>query len=111
MLPMISRPDIARALQASGADTLIDVWVVPGARTAGITGLHDGAVRVRVSAPAEGGKANQAVLKLIEELVGARTSLARGAASRRKRVRVAGRTPAVIADALLEHLTGHPKSP
>jgi hypothetical protein len=108
---MINRPDIAGALQASGDDTLIDVWVVAGASTAGITGLHDGALRVRVSAPAEGGKANRAVLKLIEDLVGARTNLARGAASRRKRVRVAGRTPAVIADALFEHLARHPKSP
>ena len=49
--------------------TIIDVWVVPGASRDEIVGEHDGALKVRVSAPPEGGKANTAVARLFAGLL------------------------------------------
>ena len=101
---MIDRADIEQALQMSGADTIIDVWVVPGAGRTEVVGLHDGALRVRIASPAEGGKANRTLQNLIEGIVEADSRLERGAKSRRKQVRVAGCGPATVADLLVQHL-------
>jgi uncharacterized protein (TIGR00251 family) len=70
---------------------LIDVWVVPRARRNEIVGVHDGALRVRVSASPEGGKANKAVARLLEDATGAAgVYLQSGARSRRKRFMLVG---------------------
>jgi uncharacterized protein len=64
---------------------VIDVWVVPGAARTEIVGAHDGALRIRVSAPPEGGKANRAVRKALMQHFGcADATLIRGTTSRRK---------------------------
>jgi uncharacterized protein len=64
---------------------VVDVWVVPGASRTEVVGAHDGALRIRVAAPPEGGKANKAVrTALIQHFGCADASLLRGAASRRK---------------------------
>lgn len=73
-----------------GESVEFDVWVVPGANRSEIKGLHDGALRVRVSAPAKGGRANQAMLQLLEDVLGRRVDLVRGLSSRRKTVRIEG---------------------
>ena len=65
---------------------LVEVWVVPGASRTEVVGIHDGALRLRVAAPAEGGKANEAAARLVGEVFGgARVELVSGASSRRKR--------------------------
>lgn len=70
---------------------LVDVWVVAGASGDRVAGLHDGALRVRVSAPAEGGKANRAVGRLVAaHLGGRRGTVVDGLTARRKRVVVTG---------------------
>ncbi len=91
MVAMADQEDVETALRAAGEDTLIEVWVVPGARRTEIVGLHDGALRIRVSAPPEAGRANRALIRHIEETVGARVELERGASSRRKLIRVRAR--------------------
>jgi uncharacterized protein (TIGR00251 family) len=74
--------------------TVVEVWVVPGASRAQVVGLHGGAIRVRVTAPAAGGKANRAVEKLLAEVSGAHGGeLIAGATSRRKRVVLRGIPP------------------
>jgi uncharacterized protein (TIGR00251 family) len=74
--------------------TLIDVWVVPGASHTKIAGWHDGALKVRVAAPPEGGKANRALLDLLGRITQARGArLVRGARSRRKQVLLEAVTP------------------
>ena len=49
---------------------LVAVWVVPGAAREEVVGVHAGALRVRVSAPAEAGTANRAAAEAIERGLG-----------------------------------------
>jgi len=80
---------------------LVEVWVVPGATQPGITGLHGGALRVRVSAPAEAGKANRAAAALVALALGGREGeVVAGAGSRRKQVLVRGLLPGEAAERL-----------
>ena len=70
---------------------LVSVWVVPGASRDQVSGFHDGSLRVRVSAPPEGGKANRAVAELVAAHLGGRTGeVVAGHRARRKQVLVAG---------------------
>ena len=66
------------------------VWVVPGAKRTEVVGYHGDALRVRVAAAPERGRANKAVIVLLERLLGSRVRLAGGAGSRRKRFVVVG---------------------
>lgn len=69
----------------------VDVWVVPGASRSGVAGVHHGRLRIRVAAPPEAGKANQAVAALLKRQTGAgRIELVRGATTRRKTFFIAG---------------------
>jgi uncharacterized protein YggU (UPF0235/DUF167 family) len=61
-----------------------------------VSGRHGDALKVRVAAPPEGGRANDACLALVAELFGVKkdaVSLADGTSSRSKRVRVEGVEP------------------
>jgi uncharacterized protein YggU (UPF0235/DUF167 family) len=63
------------------------VHVRPNTSATRVGGVHDGALVVRVTAPAEQGKATAAVLDALADAVGVprrALSLASGAASRRK---------------------------
>lgn len=88
-------------LHSHPAGTLIDVWVVPGASRDEIVGEHDGALKVRVTAPPERGKANEAVARLLAELLpGHRVTVVAGMSGRRKQVLVDGVIPQAVASAL-----------
>ena len=72
--------------------SLIEVWVVPGAARSEMGGPHDGAVRVRVTAAPEAGKANEAAARLLKRHLGARdVYIVRGLHSRRKQFVVVGK--------------------
>jgi hypothetical protein len=80
---------------------VITVWVVPGSSRDVVGGLHDGALRVRTTAPADGGKANRAVAGLVASRLGAdRAEVLSGHSSRRKRILVRGLTAAAATRAL-----------
>ncbi|MFH0911746.1 MAG: DUF167 domain-containing protein [Planctomycetota bacterium] len=67
----------------------------PGARADAVGGLHDRALRVRVTASPERGKANRAILALLAERLGVpRSSLALvgGETRPRKTIRVRGKS-------------------
>lgn len=72
------------------------VHAVPGAKRGRVLGLHGDALRVAVDAPAEKGRANEALLELLAEVVGKKTSelvISSGEKGRRKRVLFRGIQP------------------
>ncbi|OFW66656.1 MAG: hypothetical protein A2Z12_08485 [Actinobacteria bacterium RBG_16_68_21] len=70
---------------------VVAVWAVPGGSRDAVGGVHDGALRVRTSAPPEGGEANRAVARLVAAALGGRRGrVIGGHGSRRKQVLVEG---------------------
>ncbi|MFL6137774.1 MAG: DUF167 domain-containing protein [Frankiaceae bacterium] len=73
----------------------VAVRVRPGAGATVVGGSHDGALVVRVAAPAVDGRATEAALRALADAFGVRRSavaLVTGATSRTKVVEVAGAT-------------------
>ncbi|NOZ20119.1 MAG: DUF167 domain-containing protein [Planctomycetes bacterium] len=69
----------------------VPVWVQPGAKRDRIVGEHGGHLKVAVTAPPEGGRANKAVAALLAKELGTKKSsveIVSGAASRKKRVAI-----------------------
>jgi hypothetical protein len=76
---------------------LIDVHLRPRASRAGVGGIREGALELRVNAPPVDGEANAAARELLADVLGvsrARVALHGGEKSRRKVFRVAGLDPA-----------------
>jgi uncharacterized protein len=75
----------------------LDVRVSPGARQDALRGfLADGSLKLAVTAPAEGGRANAAVLALLAGALGVAArdlTVVRGASARRKQIEIAGLAP------------------
>lgn len=74
-------------------DLLLRVHVQPGAGRTAVMGRHGDALKVKVGAPPQGGRANAAVITLLATALGvpeARVVLESGASSRDKRVRISG---------------------
>lgn len=72
---------------------LLRVRAIPGAKREGIAGVVGGRLKVKVSAPAEAGKANAAICAVIASALGVRArdvSVASGAASAEKTLRIEG---------------------
>ena len=79
---------------------MLDVWVVPGSSRTEISGIPDGALRIRVAAPAVDGMANRAMVRHLSRSVRSEVSLVKGATSRRKRVRIENTDLAAVAVSL-----------
>ncbi len=81
---------------------VIRLHVQPGAGKTAVVGRHGDAVKVRVAAPPEGGRANDAVVALVAasfDVKLAAVTLLSGQSSRAKRVQIEG-----IAEAEVERL-------
>ena len=90
---MVGHPELH---EAKGR-VVLSVHVQPGARATEVVGRHGDALKVRVAAPAIGGRANEAVLALVAEEFGlARrdVELVSGQSSRNKRIRLGDLTMA-----------------
>jgi uncharacterized protein len=73
--------------------TIIDVKVVPRAARDEVVGWLDGALKIRVAAAPEGGRANRAVVEMLAtalKLKKTAVTIAGGAGSVRKRVSIEG---------------------
>jgi uncharacterized protein (TIGR00251 family) len=80
----------------AASTTRLRLRVVPGAPSNGIVGRHGDAWKVRVAAPPEDGRANDAVVRLLAEMLGVARGdvmLVAGHGSRDKVVEVAGIEP------------------
>jgi uncharacterized protein (TIGR00251 family) len=77
----------------AGTSTRVRLRVSPGARSNAVVGRHGDGWKIRVTAPAESGKANEAVLRLLAdrlELPGGSVTLVSGPSSRDKIVELTG---------------------
>ena len=75
---------------------LLRLSVSPGAGRTAVAGRHGDALKVRVGAPPEKGRANTAVVELVAAVLGvapAAVSLVAGETSRSKRVAITGVDP------------------
>jgi hypothetical protein len=83
---------------------MLAVRVQPGARQEGLVGwADDGTLRLKVAAPPEGGRANQAVVELLAELLKVKPRqlvVVRGMTSRSKWIRVDGLDEPTVKDRL-----------
>ncbi len=80
-------------VEESGDGVVISLLVSPRARRERVVGVHGEMVKVQVSAPPEGGRANRSVVRLIARWLGVaegQVSIISGHTGRRKRVRVEG---------------------
>lgn len=88
--------------ELNGAVTFA-VKVIPRAQKNQIVGIEGEAIKIRLSAPPVEGKANDALIEFLAEslnIARAQIEIVTGQTSRRKIVRVRGRTAKQIADAL-----------
>src|SRR5205809_6220181 len=79
--------------------TRLRLRVAPGAARAGVVGRHGDAWKVRVAAPPEGGRANDAVVRLLAETLSvprAAVMVVSGHGVRDKIVELAGLAPAQV---------------
>ena len=79
--------------------TRLRVRVSPGARRVGVSGRVGELWKLRVTAPAEGGRANEAVVRLLAETVGVprrSVTLVSGHGAREKVVELEGVEPAEV---------------
>jgi len=91
------------AIDDGRGNTLLAVKVVPGARRDEIAGILGERLKVRTSAPPEGGRANAAICALIAEELGLKprdVMLHAGHASAEKTVVITGLDAATVADRL-----------
>jgi uncharacterized protein (TIGR00251 family) len=78
--------------EIAGDGVVLRVHVQPGAGRTAVVGRHGDAVKVRIAAPPQGGRANEASAALLAETFGVATAnvqLTSGATSRSKRFRIA----------------------
>jgi uncharacterized protein (TIGR00251 family) len=83
------------ALTEHAEGWILSVRAQPGARKIGVKGEQAGALKLAVTAPPEDGRANQALIELLRELLGVKRSqvaLLSGATSRDKKFLIGGLT-------------------
>ena len=99
-------------LESRPEGTVIAVRAQPGARRTGITGEHDGALRIAVSAAPEKGKANAAIVKVLAETLHIPKSsieLLSGNTSRSKKI-LLRELPTDAVESALKNLIGNATS-
>ena len=82
-------------IETTDAGAAFDVKVVPGGSRDQIVGVLDGALKLKVAAPPEGGKANKAVIALLAKTLGVSKrdiTIIAGRTNPHKRIAVAGCT-------------------
>ena len=90
--------------EPSGPDTLLWIKAVPGASRDAIAGVIGDRLKVRVAAPPEVGKANEAICRLVAKSLGVKAkdvTVETGATNPEKVLRVSGMDAPALSNALL----------
>lgn len=82
--------------------TTLPIKVVPSSSRDGIAGWLGETLKIRVSAPAERGRANKAVERILSKALGAPVRIVAGQTSARKTVEIAGLSEADVRRRLSE---------
>lgn len=93
----------AQAISASSTGVTIRVYVAPRSSANKLMGIHDGALKVALTAPPVEGAANKALIAFLAKALGISKSdvrLASGETSRHKMVQVSG----ITVEAVMSHL-------
>ncbi len=93
-------------IEQVGEDVLIWIKAVPGASRDEITGVIGDRLKVRISAPPEGGKANRAIRKLVAQALGVKTqhvTIEKGQTKAQKVLRVTGLHAGTILKLIADH--------
>ena len=93
----------APSIQQHGPDVLLSIKAVPGASRDQIAGALGDRLKIRISAPPEGGKANKAICKLIAQALDLKPSavtIESGHSSAEKILRIANVSADVISSKL-----------
>jgi uncharacterized protein (TIGR00251 family) len=80
-------------VRQAGKGVVFSAKVVPGSSRTGVSGLLDGMVKIKVSAPAEKGKANKCLIDFLAKQLGVKksdVSIVSGWGSRIKEIEVLG---------------------
>jgi len=88
----------------SAEGVILPVWAQPRAKKERIVGEFNGCLKVAVTAPPEGGRANEAIAEVIANALGVRRSAVRvagGLTSRQKQVLITGLTSDAVRRSLL----------
>ncbi|MBN1418376.1 MAG: DUF167 domain-containing protein [Planctomycetes bacterium] len=99
----------AIALRDDPRGVVLPIRALPRAGRVGLAGVSGGAVRVAVTAPPEGGRANRAIVEALAEAIGvsrARIRILRGERARSKSILVEGETAATLRPRLARALGG-----
>ena len=95
--------DAVDFVQDVGDGCTVSVRVHPGARKNGVSGVHAGAVKISLTTPPVDGRANEALIAFVAELLGiprGRVSLVAGMTGRDKVLRITGKNSAEVNAAL-----------
>ena len=94
-------------LTAVADGVILPVHAQPGAKQNAITGIHAGRLKVSVTQAPEQGKANQALIRVLADLLGlkrAQIQLLSGATSGQKRFHVSGLSVAELQTRIAPYL-------
>jgi uncharacterized protein len=96
--------DAADFVRDVGDGCTVSVRVHPGARKNGVSGVHAGAVKISLTTPPVDGRANEALIAFVAEVLRVprgRVNLVGGMTSRTKVLRITGKSAADVQAALL----------
>ncbi len=96
---------IGFAAQQVAEGIVIAVWAQPGAKKNGFVGVHNGMLKIAVTAPPEDGRANAAIVQLLAKelkLSKSRVVLQSGATQRQKKFLLVGLDSSALQSILLD---------
>jgi hypothetical protein len=98
----MSKPGML-GLKSDGEAVLLPVKVSPGASRTRIMGIHDGRLKIAVSAAPEKGRANDELVAFLADVLGIRSrdlTVQSGSTSRQKTIRIEGVSQQAVLAAL-----------